>query len=268
VRVVDYDASRRADVADLMGRVWGERPDERELEWFYERNPVRPASVLLGEEEGRVIATVAISFQRMSIAGEEIEVGMPLRVATDPAFRGRGVFRRLEEANEERVRGLGVPLLLTVPNAASAPVFRGRLGWTALPSLRVWARVGVLPAFDSGPRPAGGHDRVLRDDAWIRWRFVDAPRPYTVIQPGGHAVAGRRGRIGTVAAVDGPGLGLAVRSARAFVVIAMPPPWERRRYLGAGFVPTPKTFTLLGKSLDGTPLPARPHLELGDLDFL
>ena len=55
VRVVEYDPSRRADVADLMGRVWGERPDESELEWFYERNPVRPASVLLGEEDGSVV---------------------------------------------------------------------------------------------------------------------------------------------------------------------------------------------------------------------
>ena len=46
MRVAEYGASRRADVADLMGRVWGTRPAEDELAWFYERNPVRPASVL------------------------------------------------------------------------------------------------------------------------------------------------------------------------------------------------------------------------------
>ena len=85
MRVIPYDAGRRADVAGLMERVWGTRPDERELEWFYERNPVRPASVLLGEEDGNVVATVAIAFVRMSIGGEAVEVGMPLRVATDPA---------------------------------------------------------------------------------------------------------------------------------------------------------------------------------------
>ena len=82
--IVEYDASRRADVADLMARVWGERPAEAEVEWFYERNPVRPASVLLGEEDGKVVATVAISFQRMAIGGEEVEVGMPLTlIATE-----------------------------------------------------------------------------------------------------------------------------------------------------------------------------------------
>ena len=64
MQVVEYDPSRRADVAELMERVWGKRPDEAELEWFYERNPVRPASVLLGEEDGKIVATVAISFVR------------------------------------------------------------------------------------------------------------------------------------------------------------------------------------------------------------
>ena len=56
MQVVEYDPSRRADVADLMGRVWGKRPTEEELAWFYERNPVRPTSVLLaecGREDGR-----------------------------------------------------------------------------------------------------------------------------------------------------------------------------------------------------------------------
>ena len=70
-------------------------PDEAELEWFFERNPVRPASVLLAEEDDRVVGSVAMSFGRMSIAGEELEVGMPVRLATDPDYRGRGIFAEL-----------------------------------------------------------------------------------------------------------------------------------------------------------------------------
>src|SRR4051794_190049 len=123
MQVVPYDPDRRADVAGLMARVWGERPGEDELEWFYERNPVRPASVLLGEEDGKVVATVAIAFVRMTIGGEALEVGMPLRVATDIDYQGRGIFARLQAENEERVQDAGIRLLLTVPNAASTPVF-------------------------------------------------------------------------------------------------------------------------------------------------
>jgi GNAT superfamily N-acetyltransferase len=275
LKVVEYDPSRRSDVAGLMGRVWGERPDEAELEWFYERNPVRPASVLLGEEGGRVVATVAISFQRMSLGGEEVEVGMPLRVATDPDYQGRGIFGKLQAENEERVAAMGIRLLLTVPNEASAPVFLERLGWSPLPSVRVWARVKLLPGRVRSPRvdrfestgDCGEGDRVLRDADWLNWRFADAPRPYSLLDGDGYAAVGRRGRLAVIAAVAGDLLGDAAAAAHGHALIAAPPPWEARRYLRAGYLPTPRTFTVLGRSL-GHPIPARPHFELGDLDFV
>jgi GNAT superfamily N-acetyltransferase len=277
VTIVEYGPSRRVGVAELMGRVWGERPDEQELEWFYERNPVRPASVLLAEEDDRVVGTVAIAFQRMAIGGEELEVGMPLRVATDPEYRGRGIFARLQAANEERARELGLRLLLTVPNAASAPVFLERLGWKPLPSLRIWARLklwrGRLHARtvdrlgSDAAAGDGGGDRVLRDPAWLNWRFAEAPRPYTLLAGDGYAVVGRRDRVAVVAAVQGDLLDDVAATVRERALIALPPPWEQRRYLRAGYVPTPRTLTLLGKSL-GHAVPERPHFELGDLDFL
>jgi GNAT superfamily N-acetyltransferase len=279
VRVVEYDPSRRSDVAALMGIVWGEPPPEPELEWFYERNPVRPASVLLAEEDGKTVATVAISFVRMSIGGETLEVGMPLRVATDPAYQGRGIFGKLQAENEERCRELGIRLLLTVPNAASTPVFLNRLGWTALPSLRVWARLrpggrgpkGVqVERVPSGrPEAPAGRDVVLRDGDWLNWRFADSPDPYTILEGEGYAVAGRRGRLGVLAVVEGDLLRDAAAATGAHVVIAAPPAWESRRYKLGGYVPTHRTFTVLGKTLDpAQAIPERPHFQLGDLDFL
>jgi GNAT superfamily N-acetyltransferase len=279
VKVVEYDPSRRPDVAELMKRVWGERPDEEELGWFYERNPVRPASVLLAEEDGRTVGTAAIAFVSMSIGGERLEVGMPLRVATDPDYRGRGIFGELQAANEERVQALGVRLLLTVPNAASTPVFLGKLAWSPLPSLRVWSRWRLWsgkPRSRSAERftdvpgaEPGGADRVLRDAAWLNWRFVDSPTRYALLEGEGYAVVRGRGRIGVLAAVEGDLVGDAGRAAGGNALIAAPPPWLRSRYARAGYLPTHRRFTLLGKSLDpGLAVPASPHFELGDLDFL
>src|SRR6202035_2647287 len=102
MKVVEYDPSRRADLADLMGRVWGKRPVEDELAWFYEDNPVRAASVLVAEEDGKTVGTTALSFLRMSIGGEKREVGMAVRLATDPDYRGRGIFAGLMSGQEER----------------------------------------------------------------------------------------------------------------------------------------------------------------------
>ena len=111
---------------------------------------MRREVVLLAEEDGRVVGSAAISFLRMSIGGEEVKAGMPVHLATDPAFRGRGIFTELEAANEERAREAGARLLFIVPTPASASVLRGRLGWSPLPSLRVWARVR---AFRARPSP-------------------------------------------------------------------------------------------------------------------
>jgi GNAT superfamily N-acetyltransferase len=240
-----------------MARVWGVRPDEAELQWFYEHNPVRPASVLLAEEDEQVVASVAISFQPL----ESDVVGFAVQLATDPAYRGRGFFSELQAANEDRARAAGVSLLLTVPTSESARILTGRLGWTALPPLRVWARPWLPARVDA--------QRVERfGDAWLDWRFADAPRKYTLLAGDRYAVVGKRGPFGFVAALEGDLLADACAAARGVVVLAAPPPAQHGRYLRAGFVPTPKTFTLLGKSLDRSPLPERPQLALGDLDFM
>jgi len=288
VRIAEYGPGRRADVAEVMQRVWGERPPEPELEWRYERNPVRPASVLLAEdEEGSVVGVVAMSFLRMAIRGEEVVVGMPVDLATDPACRGRGIFQRLQAANEERAREAGARLLLIVPNAASSAILTGRLGWTRLPPLRVWARVRASSGWPRNrPRArqvhrfglqvtscykdsAPGAEFVLRDGAYLDWRFADAPRPYVLLETGdGYAVGAPRGRVVVTAVVCGGLLAEVAAASAAHLLIAAPPPWERARYALAGYVPTPRTFAVLGKSLHpGQALPARPHFELGDLDF-
>jgi hypothetical protein len=218
-----------------------------------------------------------MSFVRMSVGGEELTVGMPVRLATDPAYRRRGIFQQLETENEARAQAAGVRLLLIVPNRASAAVLQRQLGWTALPSLRVWGRLrpfrigrrrgGVDRFSEQTARPAAG-DRVLRDANWLNWRFADAPKPYTRLQGDGYAVAGRRGKLGVVAAVEGPMLRALGAAAPEAALIAAPPPQELRRYFLAGYLPTARRFTVLGKSLDpAQPIPERPHFELGDLDF-
>jgi predicted N-acetyltransferase YhbS len=278
MKVVEYDPSRRAEVAELIGRVWGKRPAEDELAWFYEGNPVRPASVLLAEEDGKTVGTTALSFVQMSLGGERREVGMAVRLATDPDYRGRGIFAGLMSAQEEQARELGVGLLLSVTNDASTPILVDRLEWSRLAPLRLWMRAKArrgrswAPAigrFDADPPSPGSGDRVLRDAAWLNWRFVEGPGLYTRLVEEGYAVAGRWRGFGVVAAMAGDLLRDVASAAGGPLVLATPPPGERRRYLLGGYVPTPKTFTVLGKSLDASvPLPEQPHFELGDLDFL
>jgi GNAT superfamily N-acetyltransferase len=153
VKVVEYDPSRRGELADLTERVWGERADEAELDWFYGGNPVAPASVLLAEDDGRVVGAVAMSFLRMSVDGEEVKAGMPVHLATDPAYQGRGIFGDLEAANEERARG-----------EASVRVADSGFGVRAAPSARLDAAAVASPvgAPPPAPRPHRSADTSRR----------------------------------------------------------------------------------------------------------
>ena len=175
---------------------------------------------------------------------------MPLRVATDPAYRGRGIFAELEARNEERVRDLGIRLLLTVPNAASAPVFLNKLGWKPLPPLRVWARAAPPPpraARQGGRAVRRGPDRLpgrarpraarLRLAQLAFCRLADAVRARR-----GRGIRASRGAVGATAS-SRPSRASSCRTrvprAGARVVIAAPPPWQYRRYIFGGYVPDP-----------------------------
>jgi len=54
----------------------------------------------------------------------------------------------------------------------------------------------------------------------------------------------------------------------AQILAALRPPVHTRAWLAAGFVPSPRTMTTLGKPLvEGEPLPADPVYQFGDHDF-
>ena len=65
-----------------------------------------------------------------------------------------------------------------------------------------------------------------------------------------------------------PRTALSQAGAPGALLVAAPPPWLQSRYMRAGYLPTHRKLTVLGRSLDpGLALPERPHFDLGDLDF-
>ena len=129
-----------------------------------------------------------------------------------------------------------------------------RLAWSPLPPLRVWARrrLGLRAPRAAGRRAvrrAHGAGRGRARPRPPRRRLAQLAlrrrrrRRYTLLEGGGYGVAGRRGRIGVVAAVEGGLLARHRRRSRAGpAVIAAPPPWQRPRYARGGFVPTHRTL--------------------------
>jgi GNAT superfamily N-acetyltransferase len=137
---VRYTPDQRAALVSLLARVGTTQLSDEEFAWWFERNPAGEGIVSLAVDEGEVVGVAAMSFFRTALNGIETRLAIPVNVATDPRYRGQGVFSTLERENEAAAAASGSPLTVTFPNGASYPIFMSRLGWIDLPRLRLWAR--------------------------------------------------------------------------------------------------------------------------------
>lgn len=206
----------------LLSETFGDPFDEAYFAWWLDRNPAGQGYLTTVEDaDGATAGVHGMSFVRWSVDGAERQFGVSIAAATDPRFRGRGVFRALEEVHDAEAGAAGAEVGLAYnPSPASWPVFVGPLGWQPLRVLRVWARPlrprGLLAAVGRGTggsmpgpvathpeaggvriarlaRPDGDADRLwarvapaygsaaARTASYLAWRYVDAPRPYRLL---------------------------------------------------------------------------------------
>jgi GNAT superfamily N-acetyltransferase len=285
---VIVEPARRDEFLALMVETYGEAMSPAEFDWWFDRNPAGPR--VLNEardDDGTPLGALAMSFARMS----QGLAAFAVHAVTTPAARGRGVFSHLELHNESEAAGAGASWALGFTNPLAGPILVGRLGWEDVTTLRIWVRpkrlrrrgAGSLrgsvgpPAFTDGVGNRGHH--VVRDARYLNWRYVDSPRPYVRVEHGGgwaivtHAVWHGFSSAVICEAVGGSAvLRRAAAAADADLAVAMVNPGEERRYLAAGFAPTPRTIRFIGKRLtDAAPELPRERgawwFTLGDLDF-
>ena len=291
-----YEPARLEGVLRLFDRVYGEAPAPDEFAWWFDGNPVGPRTVFLADDGGRVAGVLGASFYRAVVSGRETLVALPLWAVTDPDYQGRGIFQRLNAAVERAAREAGATLQLGFTNPLAGPIYVSRLGWSDVDRLRIWAR----PLFGRG-RPVETFDDVgeheeraytalaprlrshfVRDAAYLRWRYGQSTRPYTLLRTtNGYAVVGRKRVRGISAAFVADLVAPTVRETRALlrlcvraargarVLLALLPAANARAFVAAGFVPTPERIRLIGHAFEGS-LPVGPgawHFTLGDTDY-
>ena len=165
---VRYTRERRADLVALLARVGTTQLTDEEFVWWFDRNPAGEGIVSLAVDGGEVVGVAAMSFFRTALDGDVTLLAIPVNVATDPRYRGQGVFSTLEQENERAASDAGSPLTVTFPNGASHPIFVTRLGWIDLPWLRLWARplrVGAVARYLLGRSGEHGGLRAAADSA-------------------------------------------------------------------------------------------------------
>lgn len=271
----------RDEFLALMQETYGSAMSEAEFDWWFDRNPAGPRILNAARDgDGTALGALAMSFARF----DNGLAAFAVHAVTTPAARGRGVFSALELHNEQEAAAAGAKWALGFTNPMAGPILVGKLGWEDVASLRVWARPKRLLRRGEGrlkdaglasvaPRSLSGH-HIVRDDAYLHWRYADSPRRYA---QAGEAIVTHAVWHGYSSAViceggDARSLRRAAAAVDANLAVALVNPGEERSYLAAGFVPTPRTIRFIGKRLtgDAPPLPHDRrawHLELGDVDF-
>ena len=286
------EAARRDDFLALMQETYGESMSPDEFDWWFDNNPSGPRILTEArDEDGTGLGVLAMSCLRMSGGLAAYAV----HAVTTPAARGRGVFSTLELHNEQEAARAGARWAFGFTNPMAGPILVGRLGWEDLTSLRVWVRPmrlrrtgigrllvepGVAPFEERHAASFEGH-HIVRDAAYLTWRYAESPRPYVRFESdGGWAVVAHAVWKGFSSAVvcDAIGRGKpqllrrCVRAVDADLAVALVNAGEEPAYLAAGFLPTPRTIRFIGKRLtdDAPPLPKSRRawrFSLGDLDF-
>jgi hypothetical protein len=272
--VIVEPASREEFLA-LMRETYGSAMSTDEFDWWFDRNPAGPRILNAARDDGAALGALSMYFARMENGLQAFAV----HAVTTPAARGRGVFSTLELENERIAAAAGATWALGFTNPLAGPILVGRLGWEDVTSLRIWARphglrrsTGVREtAIDPPGRDLPAH-HIVRDAAYLRWRYADSPRPYAQADDAVVTFSNWHGISSAIVCEHGRGLNRALRHVRARIAVAMVNPGEERRFLAAGFVPTPRAIRFIGKRLtdDAPPLPKRRdawHFTLGDLDF-
>ena len=288
--LASYRPEHRDDYLGLLREAWGPGSMTREeFEWWFERNPAGSLrSVALAG--GKVVGVAAHSLFRMVLDDEERVASFSVHATTHESARGQGIFAALEAKHEREAADHGVAVVLAFASAPTAPIFLGPLGWTEIARLRVWARPIVrVSRRERDPREpqlagdaaAGWPNHVVRDRAYLAWRYLDSPHPYeTLASERGYAVLwpakSHRGRtIAVLADLVAPGeeaRGLVRRAAAragSRGLFALPATEQRALFASLGFVPTPTTLRFMGKALAGRLAtdPTAWRFTLGDTDF-
>ena len=308
-----YRAEHRDAYLRLMSEAWEPGAMSGEVfDWWFLRNPAG-SLMSVAVIEGAVVGVASHTLAHLRLRGQDRLAQYSVHAVTSERARGLGIFKALERRHEELGQERGSACVLAFASASTHALFLGPLGWSQIDRRRVWGRplrgaigrrlrrhssrpsprsrasdVRSLDRFDAEQEEAYGtvapllRNHVIRDRAYLQWRYVDTPKGYSAYASSdGFAVVGRgqRGRIATALLMElvappdraRPLLRHCIRETKgADVLLAVPSPTLPTSLLArCGFAPLHTRLDYMGKAL-ALPLERASDswaVSLGDTDF-
>lgn len=188
---------------------------ETYFSWKHEQNPFGRSKVLLWIENGKIVGLRAFMHWRWVSASQQILAVRAVDTATDPAFQGKGIFKKLTLQAVEECKAEGVHMVFNSPNPISMQGYL-KMGWSEAGRLPLYLGIGsLLPRTYSDTFVNSIYDEytvsnVLKtfpqdwsikntdtvlytplDRQFLQWRYCDCP----VAKYGAVAIPGKFGFI-------------------------------------------------------------------------
>lgn len=172
---------------------------EEYFQWKHNQNPFGKSKILLAKEDGKIVGLRAFMKWKWKDANHTITAVRAVDTATDPAFQGRGIFKKLTLQAVDECKDEGCGLVFNSPNENSRPGYL-KMGWEDEGRMPLLIKVGsILPSFYSDEKADIIYSKFsvknqidklndkyifpLSDEKiytplsreYIKWRFMDCP---------------------------------------------------------------------------------------------
>lgn len=132
------------EIVSLLKRSLGEKylpKSERFFIWKHFENPFGKSKILVAEENDTIIGLRAFMYWRWENAQKKYQSVRAVDTATDPAYQGIGIFRKLTLRAIEECLSENTAFVYNSPNAKS---YQGyiKMGWHSIGKMPVSFRIG------------------------------------------------------------------------------------------------------------------------------
>lgn len=142
--------SDKAAIIELLRKSLGEStiPKSEILwNWKHEHNPFGQSYLLLAEEDNKLVGVRAFMRWEWQWRGQIYKAIRAVDTATDPAYQGRGIFKKLTLEQVAICKREGVSFVFNTPNNQSKPGYL-KMGWVEQGKLPL--KFKVLRPFSMG----------------------------------------------------------------------------------------------------------------------
>ena len=189
--------------------------------WKHEKNPFGKSKILLAKEDGKIVGLRAFMHWSWTSSAETISAVRAVDTATDPAYQGRGIFKKLTLQAAEECKQEGVGLVFNSPNPISMKGYL-KMGWQSSGRMPMYLGLGsIFPRFyneNSAENLALEYDvskalnqisnnwsltknsknfHTLINKQYLKWRYADCPivKYGAVIEPNQFGIIFRLKRV-------------------------------------------------------------------------